>query len=129
MFWGRWHLDCIAGRLACFDSADRPDYVAMAKPEEKGTRGGMRSYLGTIPDYSQGDIVGVKLSGVTKGAPADKAGIKGGDVIVSLSGKELKNIYDYTYVLGALKVGAETEIKVKRKGKIISFKITPGSRD
>ncbi|MDC0049033.1 M28 family peptidase [Verrucomicrobia bacterium] len=110
-------------------SADRPDYVAMAKPEEKGTRGGMRTYLGTIPDYSQGDIVGVKLSGVTKGAPADKAGIKGGDIIVSLSGKELKNIYDYTYVLGALKVGTETEIKVKRKGKVISLKIVPGSRD
>ena len=97
--------------------------------EEKGTRGGMRTYLGTIPDYSQGDVVGVKLSGVTKGAPADKAGIKGGDIIVSLSGKELKNIYDYTYVLGALKVGTETEIKVKRKGKVISLKIVPGSRD
>jgi len=110
-------------------SPDRPDYVAMARPEEKGTRGGMRTYLGTIPDYSQGDVVGVKLSGVTKGAPADKAGVKGGDIIVSLSGKELKNIYDYTYVLGALKVDEETEIKVKRKGKVISLKIVPSSRD
>ena len=63
------------------------------------------------------------------GAPADKAGVKGGDIIVSLSGKELKNIYDYTYVLGALKVDEETEIKVKRKGKVISLKILPSSRD
>lgn len=110
-------------------SSERPDYVAMARPEEKGTRGGMRTYLGTIPDYSQGDVVGVKLSGVTKGAPADKAGVKSGDIIVSLSGKELKNIYDYTYVLGALKVDVETEIKVKRKGKVISLKIVPSSRD
>ena len=110
-------------------SNERPDYVAMAKPEEKGTRGGMRTYLGTIPDYSQGDVVGVKLSGVTKGAPAAKAGVIAGDIIVSLSGKELKNIYDYTYVLGALKVGKETEIKVQRKGKIVSLKIIPSSRD
>lgn len=110
-------------------SNERPDYVAMAKPEEKGTRGGMRTYLGTIPDYSQGDVVGVKLSGVTKGAPAAKAGVKAGDIIVSLSGKELKNIYDYTYVLGALKIGKETEIKVQRKGKIVSLKIIPSSRD
>ena len=110
-------------------SAETPAYVAMKKPEEKGTRGGLRAYLGTIPDYSQGDIVGVKLSGVTKGAPADKAGIKGGDIITSLAGKELKNIYDYTYVLGALKIGKETTVKLLRKGKNISLKITPGSRD
>ena len=110
-------------------SADTPGYVAMQKPEEKGSRGGLRAYLGTIPDYSQGDIIGVKLSGVTKGAPAEKAGIKGGDIITSLAGKELKNIYDYTYVLGALKIGEETTVKLQRKGKDISLKITPGSRD
>ena len=110
-------------------SAETPGYVAMQKPEEKGARGGLRAYLGTIPDYSQGDVVGVKLSGVTKGAPADKAGIKGGDIVTSLAGKELKNIYDYTYVLGALKIGDETTVRVQRKGKEIRLKITPGSRE
>ena len=109
--------------------AATPSYVALARPEQKGARGGLRAYLGTIPDYSQGDIVGVKLSGVTKGAPAEKAGVKGGDIVVKLAGKELKNIYDYTYVLGALKVGEETDITVRRKGETLKMKITPGSRD
>jgi Tol biopolymer transport system component len=110
-------------------SADTPGYVAMEKPEAQGARGGLRAYLGTIPDYSQGDIVGVKLSGVTKGAPADRAGVKGGDIITTLAGKELKNIYDYTYVLGALKIGEETTIELQRKARTLSLKITPGSRD
>ena len=110
-------------------SPDAPPYIAMEKPENKGMRGGMRAYLGTIPDYSQGDVVGVKLSGVTKGAPAEKGGVLGGDIITELAGKEILNIYDYTHILGALKVGEETEITVKRGDESKTFKITPSSRD
>ena len=86
-------------------------------------------YLGTIPDYAQGDIEGVKLSGVRKGAPAAEAGIESGDIIIKLGGKAIKNIYDYTYTLGALSIGEETEIVVKRKGEDKTFKIIPSSRD
>ena len=80
------------------------------------------------PDYSQGDVVGVKLSGATKGGPADKAGVKGGDVVVDVAGKAVKNIYDYTYVLESLKVGEMVKITVVRKGKKITLEVTPGSR-
>ncbi|MDG2123905.1 MAG: M20/M25/M40 family metallo-hydrolase, partial [Verrucomicrobiales bacterium] len=106
-----------------------PVYQAIKEPEKKGVRAALRAYLGTIPDYAQGDESGVKLSGVAKGGPADKAGVKGGDVIISLAGKEVKNIYDYTYVIEAVKIGEEIELKVTRKGKEVVMKITPGSRD
>ena len=89
----------------------------------------LRVYLGTVPDYSQGEIEGVKLSGVSKVGPAGKAGVQGGDIIVELAGQPIKNIYDYTYVLGALKVGEEIVIKVKRGEEVVELKITPGSRD
>ena len=88
----------------------------------------IRDSLGTVPDYSQGDVVGVKLSGATKGCPADKAGVKGGDVVVDVAGKAVKNIYDYTYVLESLKVGEMVKITVVRKGKKITLEVTPGSR-
>jgi len=109
--------------------ADAPDYVKVDPPKNKGSRGGLRAYFGTVPDYAQGDIVGVKLSGVAQNGPAAKAGIKSGDVIVKLGGKDVKNIYDYTYVIGDVKIGEEIEIEVLRDGKRLKLKITPGSRD
>ena len=105
-----------------------PDYVKVERPEGQGRRANLRAYLGTVPDYSQGDIVGVKLSGATKGGPADKAGIKGGDIVTNLAGKAVKNIYDYTFVLEALKVGETVKITVLRKGKKLTLDVTPGSR-
>ena len=108
---------------------DEPDYQEMERPRNQSTRGGLRVYLGTVPDYSQGDVEGVKLSGVAKLGPAQKAGVKGGDVIVSLGGTEIKNIYDYTYALGDLKIDEETTVVVLRDGERVKLKIVPGSRE
>ena len=44
------------------------------------------AYLGTIPAYDD-DIKGVKLAGVREGSPAEKGGLKGGDIIVGFGGK------------------------------------------
>ena len=107
----------------------KPDFKEMATPKNQGTRGGMRVYLGTIPDYSQGDTKGVKLSGVSSIGPAAKAGVKGGDIIIQLGGKEVLNIYDYTSLMGELKVGKETSITVLREGKEMTLKLMPSSRE
>lgn len=120
-------MGLIARGLATTDPA--PDYVAMEAPKNQGVRTGLRAYLGTIPDYAQGDIKGVKLSGVSPIGPAAKAGVKAGDVIIKLGGKDITNIYDYTYVMGDLKIGKETTVTVQREGKEVQMKITPGSRD
>ena len=109
-------------------TSDEPAYKEMKKPAE-GARGGLRVYLGTIPDYAQEGIEGVKLSGVSAVGPAAKAGVKAGDIITKLAGKDIKNIYDYTFILGVLKIGQETDLEVLRDGKKEAMKITPGSRD
>jgi Tol biopolymer transport system component len=120
-------MGLIARSIATADS--NPDYVAMEAPKNQGTRGGLRAYLGTIPDYAQGDTKGVKLSGVSPIGPAAKAGVKGGDVIIKLSGKDVLNIYDYTSLMGELKIGQETTITVLREGRELTLKLTPGSRE
>lgn len=117
----------VARALVKADEA--PDYQHQKRPENQGRRAVMRAYLGTIPDYAQGDVKGVKLSGVSKGGPAEKAGVTGGDVVVGLGEKKIENIYDYTYALEALKVGKETTITVYRDGKNLTLPLTPGSRD
>ena len=120
-------MGLIARSLATGDAL--PEYKVVELPKDRENRAQLRVYLGTIPDYAQGDIKGVKLSGVTAGAPAAKAGVQAGDVIVELAGKAIENIYDYTFVLGAMKVGQETEITVLRKDEKVTMKILPGSRE
>jgi Tol biopolymer transport system component len=116
----------IAESVAISDAA--PDYIEMERPQRMGG-GGRRVYLGTIPDFSQEEVAGVRLAGVQKDGPADQAGIRAGDVIVELAGTSIANIYDYQFALGALKVAEPAEIVVLRDGERVSLTITPGSRD
>ena len=118
------------GIISDLISADaRPEYVKVErnKPEE-GSRGTLRAYLGTIPDYTTEDV-GVKLSGVIAGGPADKAGLKGGDVIIEFGTKKIGNIYDFTYALDAVKIGEPVEVVVMRDGKQVKLKVTPEARN
>jgi Tol biopolymer transport system component len=85
--------------------------------------------LGTIPDYVPAKVKGLKLSGVAKGGPAEKAGIRGGDIVVKLASKTIEGIYDYTYAIEALKIGQEVEIVVLRGDKTVPLRITPESRE
>ncbi len=109
--------------------ADLPDYVLMKEETRGPSRRMGRVYLGTIPDYAGEGIRGMLLSGVTAGAPADQAGLKGGDVIVQLAGKTIENIQDYMAAMGALKVGQPADIVVLRNEKRVQLTITPGSRE
>ncbi|GMW01046.1 MAG: hypothetical protein AMXMBFR84_21830 [Candidatus Hydrogenedentota bacterium] len=120
-------LALVTRSLATADTV--PDYIEQTKPEDQGMRASLRAYLGTIPDYAQTDVQGVKLGGVSKGGPAEAAGIRSGDVIVKVGGKTIGNIYDYTYAIEALKVGEEIDIVVLRDNKQESFRVVAGSRE
>ena len=88
---------------------------------------GFRVYLGTIPNYADsGD--GLLLDGVRDDSPAAKAGIKAGDRIVKLAGRDVHNVYDYTYALGEMEAGQEYEVELLRDGGRMKVKITPAAR-
>ena len=107
---------------------EAPDYIRQAAPKEGQRKAKLRAYLGTVPDYAE-DVKGVQLGGAAKGGPADKAGVKPGDVIVELAGRKIENIYDYTYAIEALKIGKPVKMIVLRNGRRIEMRLTPGSRD
>ena len=110
-------------------TAERPEYVRVERSQsEGGSRDTLRAYLGTIPDYTT-EGSGVKLSGVRAGGPADKAGLKGGDIIVEFGGQEITNIYDYTYALDAVKIGEPVEVVVLRNGEQVRLTVTPEARN
>ena len=110
-------------------SSDAPNYVKVAPPTNRGNRRSSRVYLGTIPEYASADVKGVKLSGVSNEGPAEKAGVKAGDVLVELAGIKLENIYDYVKALDSLIIGQETTVVLLRGAKRLTLKIVPGSRD
>jgi Tol biopolymer transport system component len=107
---------------------ERPDYLTVARTDSGGgNRENLRAYLGTIPDYAT-EVPGVKLSGVRGGGPADKAGLKGGDIIVEFGGKKIANIYDYTYAMDAVKIGQPLPVVVLRDGQRVALTVTPEAR-
>lgn len=109
--------------------AEAPEYIEVAAPDRAPARANLRATLGTMPDYVGGEVPGVELSAVSKGGPADQAGLLQGDVVVELAGRKIENIYDYTYAIEALKVGEPVAIVVLRAGERKEFTITPGSRE
>ena len=115
--------------LDLISADERPEYVRVERSQsEEGSRDTLRAYLGTIPDYTT-EGTGVKLSGVRAGGPGDKAGLKGGDVIVEFGGQKITNIYDYTYALDAVKIGEPVEVVVLRDGKQVKLRVTPEARN
>ena len=102
----------------------RPDFQKTQQQMASGGSGrGFRVTIGTVPDYSEG-VVGYKISDVRKNSPAEKAGLKGGDVIIKLGKTEIKSIYDFMYSLENFKPGDETDIVFSRGTETITAKIT-----
>jgi Zn-dependent M28 family amino/carboxypeptidase len=104
---------------------------AFAKVEQRvasgESRAGVRVSTGTIPDYTA-NAKGLLVGGVIAGGPADKAGLQKGDLIIELAGQNITNIYDYTYILGALKAGEPAAVVYMRDGQRKESTITPTAR-
>ena len=118
-------------RQLILDLAQSPKRPDLAKVESSGQPAGgretLRIYLGTIPDYTT-EVQGVKLSGVRGGSPAERSGLKTGDVILEFNGQKIANIYDYTYALDAAKIGQPAEMLIEREGKHVMLTVTPEAR-
>ncbi|MCP4042746.1 MAG: PDZ domain-containing protein [Gammaproteobacteria bacterium] len=110
-------------------TAKEPDYISMEKPGATASRRNLRAYLGTIPEYGDSDALGVRLNGVAKSGPADRAGLQRGDLIVEMAGRKIENIYDYTHALNGAKVGQPVPLVVQREGHRVQLTVVPGSRE
>jgi Zn-dependent M28 family amino/carboxypeptidase len=117
----------VADIVRALDRRDqRPSYtLARSAPQMRAT--GFRIYLGTVPSYAESND-GMVLDGVRDGSPAAKAGLKAGDRIVKLAGREIRNVYDYTYALGEMKAAEGYEVEVVRGGERLKMKIVPQAR-
>jgi aminopeptidase YwaD len=105
----------------------RPTYAVAKSSGTPGGRTGFSITLGTIPSYTD-STDGMVIDGVRDDSPAAKVRMKANDKIVMLAGQEIKNVQDYTKVLGSMKAGEEYEIVIVRGGERLELKITPVKR-
>lgn len=118
-------LALLTGTLG--DPSTSLDYIQVEHTGVVEARDGVRVSLGTAPDY-EARVTGVKLAGVRPGSPAHKGGLRPGDIIVSIGGKAIVNIYDYTYTLDTLEPGEPIEVTVTRNNTSQTLTITPEPR-
>ncbi len=105
------------------ETREVPQYVAITGKAEMQSRTGSRPYFGSIPDFS-GEEVGYTLQGVSPGSPADKGGLKGGDVIIALGQFPITGLDDFDLALREFSPGEEVVVKVRRAGEEESLRVT-----
>jgi len=113
-------------------AADRPDALTLRRgagtpPPPPGQVAGYGAYLGTVPDFTPVER-GVLLGGVTAGSPADRAGIRAGDVIVRIGTHEVADLQAMTDALRAHEPGDVVEVRVLRDGAEVALTATLGRR-
>jgi hypothetical protein len=113
--------------LAIDRSDARPAYALTQSSQPGGRSTGFRVYLGTVPNYAESND-GMLLDAVRDDSPAAKAGMKAGDKIVKLAGRDIKNVYDYTYALGEMKADQEYDAEVIRGSERVKMKLIPQAR-
>src|SRR6185295_6546446 len=69
---------------------------------------------------------GAVVVNVEKGSPADRAGLRQGDVILSFSGKKIEDPNELPRVVAATKPGEKAQLEVWRNGKREQLAVTVG---
>ena len=88
---------------------------------------GYGAYLGTVPDLT-GTPGGVRLVGVRAGSPAEKAGLRGDDIITRIGGMETPDLQAMTDALRSHYPGDTVEIVVRRGAAVTTLRATLGTR-
>ncbi len=81
-------------------------------------------FLGIEMDINKTDIEGVLVKTVTPSGPADKSGIKVGDIIISFDGEKVETPYKLFAQILRHNVGDTIKIELSRNGKIIEVEVT-----
>lgn len=111
------------------DLGEKLDYQRLAAPLESSLPA-FRVTLGTIPDVAARPAgrKGMLLAGVRPGGPADRAGLRKGDLLVRLGGHVVGGVEDVMFVLTGAKPGSTLKAVVVRDGKEMPFDVTLEAR-
>lgn len=86
-------------------------------------------YFGSIPEFNSENIDGVLLQGVRADSPAEKAGLKGGDILTGLGEIKVKNLYDLVFALRFYRPNEEVDVIWMRAGTQMTAKTVLKARE
>ena len=103
--------------------------VPQLREKGKVTRGWLGVSIQSVtPEIAQAfglkEPMGALVGDVVPGGPAEAAGIKRGDIIVSFDGRDIKNMPDLPRMVAAAPIGKTVAVKVIRSGKEVGLKVT-----
>jgi len=78
--------------------------------------------------FKLGTLDGAIIKGVLNDGPADKAGVKPGDVLVAIDGKPIADPQGVLNAVTTIAPGSATRVKLKRKGQDLELPVTIGRR-
>jgi serine protease Do len=107
-------------------------YNMLIGPDHKVTRGSigitfqpdLPSAVGRVYGFKSG----VLISSVQPGGPGDKAGLKAGDIIISIDGRSIKDGDDLVNDIATRKPGSSAKLGLLRAGKDQSASVVIGDR-
>jgi hypothetical protein len=88
---------------------------------------GYGAYLGTVPDMT-GSPGGVRLVGVRAGSPAEKAGLRGDDIITRIGSTETPDLQAMTEALRNHRPGDTVDVVVRRGSGVTTLRARLGTR-
>ncbi|MDD2320683.1 MAG: DegQ family serine endoprotease [Geobacteraceae bacterium] len=72
---------------------------------------------------------GALVNEIIGGSPAAKAGIRQGDIIIAINGREIKDVSHLQRLVGEVPVGTRVEVKVFREGKEVKLPLVIGNAE
>lgn len=105
--------------------------IAQIKEFGKPKRGWLGVRIQTVsPELAEGlrlkEPKGALVASVTKDGPADKAGIKQGDVVLKFDGKEITQMRGLPRIVAETETGRTTDVVIWRQGKEVTLKVAVG---
>ncbi len=97
----------------------------------------VRGYIGVEPQDVTPELAeafklsrreGAIIAGVMRGGPADKAGVKVGDILIEVDGKPVKNTVAMLNLIAQLPPGTSTRFRFARNGNDLELPIVVGKR-
>jgi hypothetical protein len=117
--------DIVQYILSIIKTTTQQEKLVFTKTREAANTGknSFKVTMGIMPDYTFSGI-GVLVDGISEGRPAQKAGIRVGDIVLQLGEYPVQDVQSYMQVLNKFNKGNETVVKIKRGAETIEVKIT-----